>query len=147
MHSFFEADGFQQFASASCAVRTRLIVLKHRHEDVLDRGEGGKEMKGLEDETDFVGAIGRIVSQISERFSSIKQLARTRPIQRTEHLEQRGLSTAAWTDNRYEFAVADLKIDAAERLDLAFVVFLYEPGRFEHKRRDRSFVITHETGR
>src|ERR1041385_1252765 len=66
IESLLEADGLQQVASASRAGRTGLIILKHRHHDILDRREGRKEMEGLKDETDFVGAVGRVVFEIRE---------------------------------------------------------------------------------
>src|SRR5882672_6460897 len=132
MQTRLESDGFQQFNGPMLSLGDGAVRSKHRDLHVLERGESREQMKGLENETDFMGAIRGKIGALRERSAAIAQRAGARMVERAKHLEQRGFSRAARAYERDKLAFLDAKIDPAQRLHLSVVVFLLQPAGFKH---------------
>jgi hypothetical protein len=118
-----EADQLQQFGGALASFGERTICLEHRDLNILSRGEGRKEMKCLENKTNFASPVRSGVGIIRERFSAVQKCSGRWPIQGAKQLQQSRFTAAAWPSDGDELAFVDKKGDAAQRLDVAVVEF------------------------
>ena len=94
-------------------------------------------MKRLKNEADLKGSIARWILQIRNRVSAVKQRSLTRPIKRSQHLQQSRFSAAAWTGHGKEFALHHAKTDAPKGLHLTVLEFFREPYGLENISQGR----------
>src|SRR5205814_6999401 len=90
--------------------------------DILPRRCARQEIKTLKDETNF--AIANISEPIAIKGRNIgtiqKVMARSRPIETTEKIHQRGFPGTARAHQRHKFAALDLKRNAAHGVHFHF---------------------------
>ncbi len=84
-------------------------------------------MKRLKDETNLESAITRLIMQIGNRVSAVKQGSLRRSVKRAQHLQQRRFPAAARTGDGKEFALRHAKIDASQSLHLTIIEFFCDP--------------------
>src|SRR5689334_10088028 len=107
----------QRFMRAPLALSTRCARQAQRHLDVLARGEGGDEVRRLEDEAELTAAELRALA--------LTQLAKIAPkehhapaagvIQSSDDVEQRRLASAGTSAYGDKLTIADGEIDMAQR--------------------------------
>lgn len=90
-------------------------------------------MKRLENEADLECAIARLIPQIGNRVSAVKQGTFRRPLESTQDLQQRCFSAAAWTGNGKEFPLRHVKIYAPQSLHLTVIESFRDSYGFEYK--------------
>ena len=108
-------------------------------EHVLQRGEGGEQVEGLEDESDLrVAQRGelRIVEPAQVPPEDL-HLSRVLAIESAEDVQERRLAGAALALDRDELAAPDFEIEGAEELGagsarLAGRVRLLQPAQLDH---------------
>src|SRR5580765_3435176 len=85
--------------------------------DVLNRGERRDQVELLEDESERAQAERRelAVAEAGQVPALEDHVARARPVERAEQLEQRRLPGAARALERDELARVELEVDAVER--------------------------------
>src|SRR5688500_15184717 len=110
VEAMLEADELEKFRGAGFALGDRARGLEHRDLDVFERGEGGQEMKGLEDEANLVRAITGEVGVFGEGRAAVEELAGARMVERTEHLQERGFAGTALADDGDKFTGVNLEI-------------------------------------
>src|SRR5207245_2896092 len=71
----------------------------------------------LEDEPDRLGAVGRRILQPLDVLPADKDLARVRPIERADEIQERALPPARRARERHELAGRDLEGHVLERPD------------------------------
>jgi hypothetical protein len=87
----------------------------------LHDGEGGQQLEELEDDAQFPPApFGNFTFAQGVNGRSVHpHLARRRPINARNHVDQRGFAAARFADNRHEFARSHRQVDALERGEIA----------------------------
>ena len=108
-----------------------------RHHHVLERGELAKEVVKLKYETHRTVAKRSelLVIQPVDGLTTDDHITATRPVERAEHMQERGLAGAAGTDDRHHLARADGEIHSAQHVDRAAIpadVRLVKVVRFEY---------------
>jgi hypothetical protein len=108
-----EADPLHQLCELG-AVRL-LTGDRERQEDVLLRGQHGKQVEELEDEADVLAPDTRdlVVRELAEPGSCDRDEAARRPVERGQDVHQRRLARARGAHDRRELAGLDLERDAA----------------------------------
>src|SRR5438477_6416446 len=113
-------DAISYFAKLRICQAMRTV--KQRQLDILPRRCAWQEIKTLKDETDF--AIANISEPIAIKARNIgtiqKVMTRSRSIETTEKIHQRGFPGTARTHQRYEFGTPDIKRDAAHGVHFHF---------------------------
>ena len=122
MEALFESDRFQQFVGARLRSAPDRSVSNIGIWTFSSAVKVGQQMKGLEDETDLVRAIGGEIRAIRRVIRPILQCAR-----RSAGRARRAFGAAwffrnRWADDRDKLALPDAKIDAAQRVHLPVVV-------------------------
>src|ERR1700683_143929 len=114
-----EAESGQSFVRALLARGRAYSERDQRHLDVLQRVERGDQIEGLEDEADRVGPdLGYLgLSHTAQVHVVELDRAGGRPVKATDHLQQSGLPMARGPLDGEPFAVLDLQVHAAQRLD------------------------------
>src|SRR3954470_14807201 len=121
-----EADGLQQLLGALLPLGCGELALEHGDLHVLGDGVSGQQMERLEYEADLMCAIGSRIGHVGNRVAAILDASIAWLVERAEDREQRALATAARANDRDEFALTNLKIDAAQRDYLASVEVLLQ---------------------
>src|SRR5687768_3259752 len=110
-----EADGLQEFLGARLALRDVQLPLEHGNLDILRDRVSRQQVEGLEDESDLMRAVARLVRHVGDGLPTIADAAFAGLVEGTEHGEQRALAAAAGTHDGHKLSVANLEVDAAER--------------------------------
>jgi hypothetical protein len=94
-----------------------LRAVNQRQLDVLSRGGARQQIKILEDEADLaIPDIGKLVSVQSGNIGAVQNImTRSRSIQATQDIHQRGLSGTARSHERNEFAALDFDRHSSHR--------------------------------
>ena len=89
-----------------------------RNEYVLQRSQGGEQMKRLEDEADPVDPEERklIFSECAQVAAVHADVPGRGPVQSRKETQQRGFSAPRGANDRHELARADVQVDAPEHL-------------------------------
>ncbi len=99
-----------------------LRAIKQRQLDVLPRRCARQEIKTLKDETDFpIANIGEPIAIKARNIGSIQNvMARSRSIETTEKIHQRGFPGTACAHQGNKFAGLNLKRNAAHGMHFHF---------------------------
>ncbi len=116
------ADRPEQIGRPASPLPQRPPLFEHRDLHVFERGEGGQQMKRLEDKTNVLGPKARGIRQPAERFTTKPDLAGIWRVERSEEMEQGRLAAAACPHQSDKFSLVDSEGDAAQSLDLPVVV-------------------------
>ena len=119
------------------------LDLGQAEHDVVERGHVREQVEALEDHAD-PGALGRdrALAQplapaageaIADRLAVDHDLALVVLLEQVDAAQQRGLARAAGADDRHDFALADLEVDALE--DLGRAEALVDVVRAQHRGR------------
>ena len=120
-----------------------------RREHVLKRGHLGQEVIELEDKPERAVAEGvaATIAEVVDPFSFHLDLPAFGGVQEAEQVQERALARTARADDRQEFAVFDLHIDASQHRDgvPTFTIALFQAahGEFRH-RIDLSRIVTNQ---
>jgi sphingomyelin phosphodiesterase acid-like 3 len=117
--------------------------LEHRDLDVLQRGQGGDQVEGLEDEADAQGPEPIQVHR-RERCPAKADLAAVGAVQAAQDVQECALAAAAGAGDGHEFALGDLQVDASEGMDVAVGVGLLQAE--SPQQRGRPVGLTHGAG-
>ncbi len=120
IHARFEADVDQRLLGALDAFCRGRAVVDERQLHVVQRSGAGKQIEGLEDESDFLVADARqlIVVQFADQLAVEPVLALGRRIEAADQVHQRRFAGARWTHDGDVLVVPDAEVDAAQGMDL-----------------------------
>src|SRR5262245_3967329 len=101
-----EADTANCFKRAFAPPASGVPAIHFRQHDVLEDGAIRQEVKGLKDESDAPGAqSGPLILAQPCGLDTIKEiLPAGRPVEATQHIQQRRLPRAGWTGYRQPLA-------------------------------------------
>lgn len=91
-----------------------------RQGNILSNRQRGQQAKMLKDKADLLAPQTRplLFGQLMDWFAEKLECARSRHIEASDQVEQRGFAGARWTDDRNKFAASDLQIEIVQRLHL-----------------------------
>ncbi len=114
MHAIAEADAGEQLAGAGQAVAFGVEFV--REENVFERGEGGDELIGLEDEADGLAAdLGKLVlGQVADGGAVEMHVAGGGCVEAGEQAEQGGFAAAGCAHDGDELTFGDGEVEAFE---------------------------------
>jgi hypothetical protein len=133
--SFGEANEVEEFVGAVAGFAAVPATEVEGEGDVFFAGEGGEEVKELEDEADFVAAdAGEVViGEPGEADAVDGDMAGGGGVESADEVEEGGLAGAGGSDEGDHFALGDGEGDAGEGDDFALAVeFLGEVGDIDH---------------
>ena len=115
---FSKADGIQQFRRA--ILRRAHSGQLQRHQDIFQCGEGGDEMKGLENVADVIATEPRQGTFTHRRdFDAVQGDGTGRwPIQPRDEAQQGGLPASGGADDGHALLIGNLKREIIEDGDL-----------------------------
>ena len=111
-------------ASAYClSLRRRHAAIGQRQLDVFENGEITDEVEALKDETDLAIANARAFRKRKVRdFAAFERVAAIRRrVEQAEDREERRLSATGRTGDGKIFALANVEMNAGERVRLHFI--------------------------
>ena len=122
-HAMRHADAFQRLGHALLAVGGVHAAIGQRQLDIFKHGEVADQIEALKDEADLAIANARAlrVIQVRHRLAVERVAAFGRRIEQAEDREQRGFAAAGWAGDGDVFALANIEMNARQRVSLDFV--------------------------
>ena len=120
---FSEANSLQKFGGAFLCLATARAIEHQRQGDVLQDGQGRKEIEELKDKSDlFASKPGELfLVKVIEGGSSEEHSPAGRSVHSTDQVEQRRLSASGRSHERDEVTGVQFKADASDRRRLLLV--------------------------
>jgi hypothetical protein len=116
VHARTQPNASEQIGRAALRLRRRDTANAKRHHDVFERGELAQQVVVLEHEPDLSVADSRelVIGPIVDGLATDEHVTSSRPIQRTDHVQQSALPSAALADNGDHFPSAHSEVDPIE---------------------------------
>ena len=121
-----EADFLDQALGSFGSLGGSVGALEHRDLDVFERGQGGHQVKGLEDESDLAGAVGVDV-ELGERVPAEKDIALGGAVEAAQNVEKRAFPATTGPGDRHRFGLGDFERHATKGLNMAVGKVLGKP--------------------
>src|SRR5207253_9898718 len=115
-----EVVRFQRVRGAAAGVGGAEVLEQRWDLYVVDRGEHGQQVEGLEDKAHVVAAVSGAgaVGHGGEVLAVDHDLPAVERVEAGKAVEEGGLAGAGWADDGHHLAALDLEVDAAQGFDL-----------------------------